>query len=70
MSVLFVDRFERSLRFYHLYFKKEDILMVRGVKISSIGGGFELLSDLESFWLSFCGCCYPCYILYIIHGTF
>ena len=29
--------------------------MVKGVKTVVIDGGFQILSDLESFYLSFCG---------------
>ena len=40
ISQLFVDRFGPFLRFCHQEFDKEVILMVSGVKMAGIGGGY------------------------------
>ena len=48
---------ERSLRFCHLESDKEAIMIVVGVKMPGIGGGFVIVSDLRE--LSFCGPCGP-----------
>ncbi len=40
ISPLVVDRFGRSLRLCYIEFDMEAILMVTGVKMPGIGGGF------------------------------
>ncbi len=47
MSILFVDRFGRFLRFCHLEFDEEAISEVRGVKMAGIGGQYRILRDFR-----------------------
>ncbi len=43
ISPLFVDRFRRSLRFFHLEFDTEPFLRVKGVKMAGIDLRLEVL---------------------------
>ncbi len=45
ISMWFVDRFVRSLRFAPQNLKRKPFLMVAGVKVPGIGGEFRILSD-------------------------
>ena len=65
--LLFVDRFERSLRFSHLKFKEEAIyngFMAHSIFLGG-EGGVVILSDFREF--SFFGPCGLC-LLMILHA--
>ncbi len=50
ISSLFVDRFWRSVRFCRLILIRKPFIMVRGVKMLSIGGGFLILSNFRELF--------------------